>query len=102
MEASRERNGNMLPGTLVTGRIIRRMDSAFTSTRMEISMRVSGRETSATVKEPTGETRQANSGESIQVIGVKTRNTEEVLSFTRMAIVTTATGLQACLREKAE
>jgi len=78
------------------------MDSAFTSTRMEISMRVSGRETSVTVKVHTGEMRLENSGESIQVIGVKIRSTGEAHSFIRTAIVMTATGLQGCLRERAE
>ena len=60
MEASRERNGNRLLATLVIGRTTAKMDSAFSSTRMELSMKACGREIGDTARELTGETRQAS------------------------------------------
>jgi hypothetical protein len=102
MAASRERSGNMLPVTSVTGRTTRRTDSVFTSTRMEISMKASGREISAMVKEPTGEMREANSVVNILEIGSRTRSMAEVLSSTKTVIAMTATGWLACLREREE
>ena len=102
MEASKERNGNMLRGTLAIGRTIRRMASEFSSTKMATSMRVFGKEIKDTVRELTGAMRTASSAESTQVIGLKIRNMEEVLSSIRMEIGMTATGLLACLKEKVE
>ena len=102
MAASRERSGSMLHDTSETGRTTRRTVSAFTSTRTAISMRASGRETSAMVKEHIGETREENSAANILEIGSKIRNTAEALSSTKTVTAMTATGSLECLREREE
>jgi len=100
--ASRGRNGSMLPDISETGKIIKKTASVFTSIKMEISMRVSGKETSVTAKAPTGEMKLENFVVSTQGTGAKIRNMAEAHSFTRMAIDTMATGLPGCLKAKAE
>ena len=102
MEASRERNGNTLHDISETGKIIRKTDSVFTSTRMEISMRDFGKETSAMARAPIGGTRQGNSVANIQETGLKIRSTAEALSSTRMRTDTMATGSLECRKERAE
>jgi hypothetical protein len=102
MEASRERNGSTLHDISETGKITRKTDSVFTSTRMEISMRGFGKETSVMARAPIGGTRQENSVVNTQGTGLKTRSTAEALSSTRMRTDTTATGLLACHKERAE
>ena len=57
MEASKERNGSKLLATSETGKTTARMGLAFSFIRMEISMKVCGREIGDTVKVLTGETR---------------------------------------------
>jgi hypothetical protein len=100
MEASRAKSGSMPPGTSATGRITRRTALAFSSTRMETSMKACGKETSATAKEPTGGTKVASLEENTPAIGSRIRNTVEALSSIRMAIAMTVTGWLACPREK--
>jgi hypothetical protein len=102
MEASRARNGNTLHDTSEIGKITRKTDSVFTSTRMEISMKGFGKETSAMARAPIGGTRQASFVVNTQGTGSKTRSTAEVLSSTRTGTDTTDTGSQACPRAKAE
>jgi hypothetical protein len=92
MAASREKSGNMLPDTSETGRTIRRTVSAFTSIRMAISMKDSGKEISVMVKVHTGETKEENYVANILEIGLKIRNTEEAPSSTKMEIAMTAIG----------
>ena len=102
MEASRERNGSMLHDTSETGKITRKTDSVFTSTRMEISMRAFGKETSATARGPIGGMRQGSSVVNTQGTGSKTRSTAEALSSTRTPTATMATGSLACHKGRAE
>ena len=100
MAVSREKSGNMLPGTSATGRTIRRTASAYTSIRMGTSMRAYGRGTNVMVRVHTGEMRAANSAASTRETGSKTRNTEEALSSTKTETVMTDIGLLECLKEK--
>ena len=102
MAVSREKSGNMLPGTSATGRTIRSTASAYTSIRMGTSMRAYGRGTNVMVRAHTGEMRAANSAESTRETGSKTRNTEGALSSTRTVTGTMATGLPGCLKAKEE
>jgi hypothetical protein len=101
-EASRERNGSTLLDISETGKITRKTDSVYTSTRMEISMRDFGKETSVTVRAPIGGMRQENFVVNTQETGLKTRSTAEALSSIRMLTDTMATGLLACHKERAE
>jgi hypothetical protein len=102
MEASRERNGNTLHDTSGTGKITRKTDSVFTSTRMEISMKGFGKETSAMARAHIGGTRQGSFVVNTQGTGSKTRSTAEALSSTRTRTATMATGLPACHKGRAE
>ena len=58
MAALKERNGNMLLVTSVTGKIIRKTVSVYSFTRMVTNMRVFGREIRDMVKAHTGETKE--------------------------------------------
>jgi len=69
----------------VTGEITARKDSESNFIRMEISMKVCGRWTRNMVKVLIGEMTLINSEESILEIGLKIKNTEEVLSFSKIA-----------------
>lgn len=52
------------------------------------------------VKAPIGAMRVVNFVESTQVTGLKTRNTVEVPSSSKIVIATMATGSMACHKEK--
>lgn len=52
------------------------------------------------VKAPIGAMRVVNFVESTQVTGLKTRNTVEVPSSSKIVIATMATGSMACLKER--
>lgn len=102
MEASRERSGNMLQGTLATGKTTRKMALVSNSTKTETSMKGSGSEINVMVKVHTGVTRMASSVVNIQVTGLMIRNMVEVLSSTKMVIVMTVIGWRACLKVRVE
>ena len=100
MEASRARSGNMHLGILETGKTTRKTGLAFSSTKMETSMRVCGSTINATGRVLTGAMKVESSEENTLAIGTKIKNMAEAHSSIRMETVTTATGFQACLRVK--
>ena len=99
---SKENCGQSLLGTSVTGETTVRKDSVFSSTRMATSTKECGPWTKNMVKALTGETKTLSSGENILEIGLKTKSTEEVPSFSRTLTDTTDTGWTACLKVKVE
>jgi len=101
-EASREKSGSMHLATSVTGKRIRRTDSAFSSTRMGTNTRGYGNVISATAKAPTGAMRRASCAVNTQETGSRIRSTAAVPFSTRTATDTMATGSLECLRAKAE
>lgn len=100
MEVLRERNGSMHLGILETGRIIKKMVSAFNSTRTVTNTRVYGKEINAMGKVLIGGTKMVNSEESTQATGLKIKNTVEAPSSTKMEIDTMDIGYQECLKER--
>ena len=92
MEASREKSGKVHQDTLVTGETTARKASVSNSFRTVTSMKACGPKTRDMVRVHTGEMKPINSEENTLVTGMKTRNTVEVLSSTRMATDTMATG----------
>ena len=65
-------------------------------------MKECGKETKDMDKEHTGEMKVENSEENILETGVKTKNTVEALSSTKMETDTMVTGLVECHKEKVE
>ena len=100
--ALREKSGSMQADISATGRIIRRTALVFTFIRTATSMRAYGRGINVMARAHTGEMREASFAVNIPEIGSRTRNTVEVLSFTRTGTVMTATGSQECLKVKEE
>jgi hypothetical protein len=100
MEVLKERNGSMHQGTLETGRIIKKMVSAFNSIKTVTNMRVYGKEINAMDKGLIGGMKMVNSEESIQATGLKIKNTVEAPSSIKMEIDTMDTGYQECHKER--
>ena len=100
MEASKVRCGSHLRSTSVTGATTARKALEFSSTRMEINMKVCGPWIRGMAKERTGKMRVQNCDVNTQAIGTKIKSTEEVLSSTKMEIDTMATGSTDSLKVK--
>ena len=100
MEALRVRSGNMLQGILEIGKTTRKTVSAFSSTKMAISMKACGSMINDMAKALIGAMKVESSVVNTLETGMKIRSMAEEHSSTRMEIVTTATGSLACLRVK--
>jgi hypothetical protein len=98
----RETNGLAQVSTWETGVITVKKALVFSTIRMGINMKACGHSINVMVKELTGVWKTKNSDVNILVIGLKTRNMAEELSFTKMETATTVTGLMAYLRVKVE
>jgi len=92
MELSKEKNGRAHPAILEIGEIIARKDLVSNSILKEINMKVCGQWIKNMAKEHTGDMKLVNSEENIQVIGLKTKSTEEEHSSLRTVIVMMDTG----------
>ena len=90
--ASRVKSGLPQAAILVTGATTAKRDSAFNSTKMEISTKACGPWTRSTDKEPTGDLMLANFAENTQATGLKIRSTAEAPSSSKTATGTMDTG----------
>ena len=102
MELSKEKSGKAHPAILEIGEIIARRDSVSSFILKEINTKVCGQWIKNMAKELTGDMKLVNSEENIQVIGLKTKSTEEEHFSLRTVIVMTDIGLMACHKEKEE
>lgn len=102
MEVLKEKCGQDLPGTLVTGEITARKVSVFNFIKMVTNTKECGLWIRNMVKVPIGETILASWEENIPETGLKTRSMEEVPSSSRTVIDTMDIGWMECLREREE
>lgn len=102
MEALKVKSGSNLQDTSVTGRITAKMVLAFSSIRMETSMKECGELIADMDKALTGEMRMESSEENTLVIGSRIRSMEEEPFSIRMVIDMMATGSTVCLKAKGE
>ena len=92
MAQLRETNGSAQASTLVTGAIIVKKASVFSTIRMGTNMKECGQSINVMVRVLTGGWKTKNFDVNILVTGSKTRNMEEELSFIKMETATTDTG----------